>query len=128
MVKKTELRERDGVAVLVHGKLVIGPIVSSTLNIAKFAAAERALTKLRDPASDLNLPSLCDCALAMNVDGCPPAVSRIIDSTEIASDISSTDDEEDEDIIEVAEILIDNSTEDAQGEDGHMNWYRDQIR
>jgi len=107
MVKKTELRERDGVAVLVHGKLVVGPIVSSSLNIARFAAAERALAKLRDPASDLNLLNLCDCALAISVDGCPPAVPLIVDSTETTSDISSTDDEEDEEITGVTEILID---------------------
>lgn len=114
MVKKTELREkkRDGVAVLVHGKLVVGPIISSSLNIAKFAAAERALAKLRDPASDLNLSNLCDCALAMNVDGCPPAVSLIVDSTETTSDIGPTDDEEDEEITEVTEILIDNTPKD----------------
>ena len=114
MVKKTELRERDGVAVLVHGTLVVGPVVSSSLNIARFAAAERALTKLRDPASDLNLSSLCDCGLAMRVDGCPPAAPFIVDSTETTSDINSTDDEEDEDITEVAEILINNTIEDDQ--------------
>lgn len=111
MVKKMELRERDGVAVLVHGTLVVGPIVSSSLNIARFAAAERALTKLRDPASDLNLLGLCDCALAMSVDGCPPAAPLVVDSTETTSGISST---EDEDITEVTEILINNATEDDQ--------------
>ncbi|KIM49536.1 hypothetical protein M413DRAFT_438720 [Hebeloma cylindrosporum] len=114
MVKKTELRERDGVAVLVHGKLVVGPIVSSSLNIARFAAAERALTKLRDPASEMNLANLCDCALAMSIDGCPPASPFVVDSTEPTGDISSTDDEDAEDIDEVAEFLIEDTTEDDQ--------------
>jgi len=113
MVKKMGLRERDGVAVLVHGTLVVGPIVSSSLNIARFAAAERALTKLRDPASDMNLASLCDCALAMSVDGCPPAASLIIDSIVTTNGISSAEDkEDDEDTAEVADILIGNTTED----------------
>ena len=113
MVKKMELREKGGIAVLVHGKLVAGPIISSSLSVARFAAAERALTKLREPNSDMNLASLCDCALAMSVDGCPPAAPLIIDSTETTNDMSSTGDEENEDIAEVADILIGNTTEDS---------------
>lgn len=57
---------------LVHGEPVVGPIVANTLNIAKFLAAERAFSILRDKSSDKSLESLCTCASSK--DGVPASV------------------------------------------------------
>lgn len=70
--KITEYWERDGIVVLVHGESVVGPIVAGSLTIAKFLAAERAFSILRDDDSDKSLRSLCTCA--SSTDGAPVIV------------------------------------------------------
>lgn len=52
--------------VLVHGNLVVGPIISASSHVAKFAAAERALAILKNSESDRSLFHLCNCAAAMD--------------------------------------------------------------
>ncbi|KAF9484901.1 hypothetical protein BDN70DRAFT_871881 [Pholiota conissans] len=65
--KTTERWTREGITVAVHGQVVVGPIVSTSLNVAKFLAAERALAILRNPESPKSLSCLCDCAMSMDV-------------------------------------------------------------
>jgi len=62
----------DPVFVIVHGHLVVGPIVASSFNVAKFIAAEQALTIVSDSSNSLSLAKLCDCKSAigeMELDG-----------------------------------------------------------
>ncbi|KAG6873367.1 hypothetical protein C0995_016476 [Termitomyces sp. Mi166 len=62
--KKKRLRngiERDGVAVLIHGMIIVGPIVAASQSVSKFIASERALTLLRDSDRAHPLLQLCDC-------------------------------------------------------------------
>lgn len=53
---------------MVHGVLVVGPIVSSSLAVARFSAAERALVILKDPESEKCLTKICICGQEMAVD------------------------------------------------------------
>lgn len=85
--KVTEYWERDGVVVLVHGEPVVGPIVASSLTIAKFLAAERALSILRDNQSGKSLKSLCKCA---STDGAP-AIVPPSGLTDVDKDIGELD-------------------------------------
>jgi endoribonuclease Dicer len=55
-------------AVLVHGVLVVGPIVSTSLAVARFLAAERALIILKDPESEKCLTKICTCGQEMAID------------------------------------------------------------
>ena len=90
-LKSTELWERLGIAVLVHDQVVVGPIVSTSLTVAKFMAAERALTTLRDPGSSNSLALLCDCGMSMDA-----IASQLPSSPPIqAGDLLDNDDAED---------------------------------
>ncbi|KAG6907451.1 hypothetical protein DXG01_008835 [Tephrocybe rancida] len=53
--------ESEGVAVLIHGTIIAGPIVATSRSISKFVASERALTMLRDSDDGHLLLQLCDC-------------------------------------------------------------------
>jgi endoribonuclease Dicer len=53
---------------VVHGVLVVGPIISSSLAVARFLAAERALVILKDPESEKCLSRICICAQEMAID------------------------------------------------------------
>ena len=66
--KKVKLWECDGIAVVVHGVLVVGPIISSSLAVARFLAAERALVILKDPESEKCLSQICICGQEMAID------------------------------------------------------------
>ena len=66
--KQVKLWECDGIAVVVHGVLVVGPIISSSLAVARFLAAERALVILKDPESEKCLPRICICGREMTID------------------------------------------------------------
>lgn len=90
-LKSTELWERLGIAVLVHEQIIVGPIVSTSLTVAKFLAAERALTTLRDSGSDKSLALLCDCGMSMDT-----IASQLPGASPIAAgDLSDCDDTED---------------------------------
>ncbi|KDR81905.1 hypothetical protein GALMADRAFT_59401 [Galerina marginata CBS 339.88] len=101
-VKATDLLEREGFAVLVHGNVIVGPIVSSSLNTAKFAAAERALGILRDQSSERSLSHLCDCATTMEVHG-PSVLDPLAGFSSLFMD--DNDPLDNEDAEEVANIL-----------------------
>lgn len=58
----------DGIAVLVHDTVVAGPVVATSLSIAKFLASERALAVLSDATSEKSLSRLCICGEVMQVD------------------------------------------------------------
>ncbi len=76
---------------LVHDQVIVGPIVSTSLTVAKFMAAERALTTLRDPGSNNSLASLCDCGMSMDA-----IASQLPSSSPIpAGDLLGNDDAED---------------------------------
>ncbi|GLB35495.1 putative dicer dimerisation domain containing protein [Lyophyllum shimeji] len=53
--------EREGVAVLVHGVVIAGPIIATSQSVARFAAAERALVLLQAIDGDKSLSRLCTC-------------------------------------------------------------------
>jgi endoribonuclease Dicer len=91
---------------VVHEQVIVGPIVSASLTVAKFLAADRALAILKDPESEKSLTSLCDCAMSMDTmrSSLPVTApgSLLVDSAELFVD---TDDLLDKDIQEVADIL-----------------------
>ncbi|KAF8158731.1 type III restriction enzyme [Pholiota molesta] len=105
-LKTTERWERQGITVVVHEQVIVGPIVSASLTVAKFLAADRALAILKDSESEKSLTSLCDCALSMDTMRSSLPVtgpgSLLVDSAELFVD---TDDLLDKDIQEVADIL-----------------------
>lgn len=105
-LKTTERWERQGITVVVHEQAIVGPIVSASLNVAKFIAADRALAILKDSESEKSLASLCDCAMSMDTmrSSLPVTVpgSLLVDSAELFID---TDDLLDEDVQEVIAIL-----------------------
>ncbi|KAF8162827.1 hypothetical protein B0H34DRAFT_693086 [Crassisporium funariophilum] len=69
--KNNDVWEREGIVVMVHSTVIIGPIVSGGLNVAKFIAAERALAILKDSGSEKSLARICDCATPMYCHGIP---------------------------------------------------------
>jgi len=68
MLKVQPTWEREGVAVVLHGMIIVGPIVSASLSVAKFMAAERALTILKKPESEKSLQRICNCQEQMQID------------------------------------------------------------
>lgn len=55
--------ERDSTVVLVHDVVISGPIVSTSLSVAKFSAAEKALVILKDIHAEKSLTRLCRCSV-----------------------------------------------------------------
>jgi len=68
MKKTSNNEEREGYVVLVHGDVLVGPIVATSLPVAKGVAGERALAILRDNPSEKSLHNLCACKMVMQVD------------------------------------------------------------
>ncbi len=56
-----EVKRNDSIVVLVHDTVVAGPILASTLALAKAAASVDALAVLGDEESELSLQKLCGC-------------------------------------------------------------------
>lgn len=73
MVKSTGKFQTEGVTVSVHGNIVVGPIISTSLPVAKYAAAERAMAMLKDGETDKSLSHLCACGKHMEIDNTGPA-------------------------------------------------------
>jgi hypothetical protein len=65
--RKKENSDQEGIVVVVHDTTIVGPIFSTSLALARFAAAERAHAILRDTESKKCLQRLCTCALAIQV-------------------------------------------------------------
>jgi endoribonuclease Dicer len=61
----------DGMTVLVHGTVVAGPVVATSLSVAKVLASERALTILSDATSEKTLSRLCICKQVIEVEVAP---------------------------------------------------------
>jgi endoribonuclease Dicer len=97
----------DGIAVLVHDTIVVGPVVATSLSVAKFLASERALMILSDATSEKSLSRLCICGQIMEVDiadGVPQADSQ--EETSVAAKEADLDDlSERKDLEEIAGIL-----------------------
>ncbi|KAF9452311.1 type III restriction enzyme [Macrolepiota fuliginosa MF-IS2] len=58
----------EGVSAVFHGVVIVGPIMSNSKNVARFAAAEKALVALRDINEGELLKKLCNCKQRMAVD------------------------------------------------------------
>lgn len=104
-MKKVALWETDGIAVIVHGILVVGPIISSSLTVARFVAAERALAILKDPESKKCLAQICNCAQAMAIDDIAVIDSLIVGDEMLFVDPLDGSPSDIEDIAEVDSIL-----------------------
>lgn len=95
--KKVKLWECDGIAVVVHGVLVVGPIISSSLAVARFLAAERALVILKNPESEKCLSRICVCGREMEIDDDDMlAIDSLITGDEEAADPPDLEDMADE--------------------------------
>lgn len=68
-MEKGTLTVCEGIAVLIHDIVVVGPIIATSLTVARFLAAERALGVLKDPDAEKSLVRLCTCGESMQVDG-----------------------------------------------------------
>jgi endoribonuclease Dicer len=101
MAKSTGKFQTEGVTVSVHGNIVVGPIFSTSLPVAKYAAAERAMAMLKDGETDKSLAHLCDCGKHMETDNTGPA------SVEDGAKLNNVFDEEldAEDAAEVDRIM-----------------------
>ncbi|KAF8881944.1 hypothetical protein CPB84DRAFT_1791372 [Gymnopilus junonius] len=102
-VKETDPHGLEGVVAIVHGNLIVGPIISATPQVAKFVAAERALAILKDSESDKSLSCLCNCASVMDVVSTAD-VNKGFSKLSIDSAVGDPSDGEDED--EVTGILV----------------------
>lgn len=81
---------------MVHGVQVVGPIVSSSLTVAKFAAAERALAVLKDPESEKCLTRICICGRMVADDDMID--SLLTGDKTLLADQGSSDFEDDEEV------------------------------
>ncbi|TFK69658.1 hypothetical protein BDN72DRAFT_888239 [Pluteus cervinus] len=57
-----------GIAVVLHGVTVAGPILSSSLTVARFVAAERALSVIQNTDSPKAIKKICLCGTSMDID------------------------------------------------------------
>ncbi|KXN82617.1 Dicer-like protein 1 [Leucoagaricus sp. SymC.cos] len=89
----------EGVSAVFHGTVVSGPIVSASKNVAKFAAAEKALVALRNVNKGELLKKLCDCKHRMVVD----EAKKDIESDQRSEDGEDAEEEKEE--AEVAQML-----------------------
>lgn len=55
------VQRKDSVAVLVHDRMVAGPIISSNKPLAKGLVAEEAMKVLSDDSSEFSLRKICEC-------------------------------------------------------------------
>lgn len=58
---RPEIRQKHGIAVLIHDTLVAGPFTHASLLVAKNLVAEQALVTLGNPTSEMALARLCNC-------------------------------------------------------------------
>ncbi|KAF8655840.1 hypothetical protein AX16_002924 [Volvariella volvacea WC 439] len=83
-----------GFAALIHDTIVAGPILSTSLAVARFAAAERALTILQAGESPKSLKDLCTCGRSMEIEPNPLALAHADDANEGGPEIASDHDAE----------------------------------
>ena len=107
----------EGMAALVHGIVVAGPIVAASLSVARFVASERALRVLTDPDAEHSLTNLCDCGKAMET------LERDLPATDGAEFVPTALDiprdgenlQELADVSEVVKILLDFGLDSGHG-------------
>ncbi|KAG6845200.1 hypothetical protein H0H87_012527 [Tephrocybe sp. NHM501043] len=117
--KKTRLRngiQREGVAVLVHGTMIVGPIVAISQSVSKFVASERALALLRDSEGGAELLSqLCDCredkievepTKSVATSGSSTPASERFGQQDVDKTLATTEEEELEELEVVAALEI----------------------
>ena len=88
--------EREGMAAIVHGIIIAGPVFSSSTSLSKFAVAERALVDLQNPQSEKHVERICTCRSDMHVDNLAEAdatLSNIDDEREISALLSRMESE-----------------------------------
>jgi endoribonuclease Dicer len=95
----------DGMAVVVHGIIVTGPILATSLSVAKFLASERALAVLSDQTSEKALSRLCVCGQAMTTESADVQEALREETSNIVGGVSPDDLLESQDMAEVAVIL-----------------------
>jgi len=91
---------KQSVTVLLHDVILAGPITSSSANVARFLASERALACLQDPNQEKCLSRLCSCVARGK------SLKKVPASIEVELDT-----EDQQDAAEVAELLL--NAEDA---------------
>lgn len=88
-------KKSDSVAILVHDKVVAGPISAPSLSLAKGLASERARAVLEDSKSDLSLANICDCAKKMNLQQSSTVTAIDVGAgVKVNADVSLTDETE----------------------------------
>jgi endoribonuclease Dicer len=75
--------------VILHGRSIAGPIVSSTPSVAKALAAQRALTVLSNEDTELALVRICQCK-----------VSHDLGKQQHATQLSAKEDDSEMEVIE----------------------------
>ena len=86
---------------MVHGVLVVGPIISTSLAVARFVAAERALAILKDSESEKCLTQICNCGRAMEIDDMLIMDSHFIGDETLFTDLPDNGPSDVEDVEEV---------------------------
>lgn len=94
----------------------MGPIISSSLAVARFLAAERAMIVLKDPESEKCLTQICVCGQEMAIDDDMLAVDSLIDAIDgdemFADHPGPSSDLEEEDMDEVNLSLLSEPSQD----------------
>lgn len=94
----------EGIAVLVHGIVVAGPIVAASLSVARFVASERAHRVLTDLDGEHSLANICDCGKAMEILERDSSASDETEFVPTALGIPH-DDENPEELVDVNEVV-----------------------
>ncbi|PPQ65094.1 hypothetical protein CVT24_003055 [Panaeolus cyanescens] len=117
--KQMNAYDKEGIAILLHGTVVSGPVVSTSLQVAKFMAAEIALTVLKKEESDLSLKKICVCS-EINSAADLLTLSSVADpSAETVNDQSAASSTSDsEEVSEVESILLE--TKEEKSQDQHV--------
>lgn len=110
-----ELEKTDGVQVLVHGRVVVGPLVAPSKLRAKGLAAEQARAILQDANSALYLKHICECML---VDSDAQARERV-KATELSE--GEMNDETEEGFALRGQVLLDELERDEEAVEAMLN-------
>lgn len=110
----------DGVRVLVHGRVVVGPLVAPSRLRAKGLAAEQARAILQDPTAALCLAQICNC---MRVDSDAPG-REMVKAGELSE--GDLDDETEEGFALRGQVLLDELERDEEDVEAMLNVEEDE--
>lgn len=100
-MSRPEIKRNDGISVVAHDQIIVGPVIAMNLSLAKGLAAERARALLSDDISEQCLARICTCAGdARQVEG-----RQVIE--EPVEDQKELDDETEEGFAALARIMDD---------------------